>query len=63
MIWLMFFMIAILGMVVWIIMLIDCLKRKFPSDNEKIAWVLVLVLTHWIGVILYYFLVKRKDAK
>lgn len=28
----------------WLKMLIDCIKRNFKNDNEKIVWVLVIVL-------------------
>jgi len=45
--------------VFWLLMLIDCLKRKFKSDGEKIAWILVLIFVHIIGAIIYYFVVYR----
>ncbi|MCX6694762.1 MAG: PLD nuclease N-terminal domain-containing protein [Candidatus Altiarchaeota archaeon] len=45
-------------------MLIDCVKREFKDQNEKIVWILILALTNWIGAVIYYFLVKRKaDAE
>lgn len=45
--------------VFWILMLIDSLKRKFKSDGEKVAWVLVIIFASWIGAIIYYFVVKN----
>ncbi|TET19247.1 MAG: PLDc_N domain-containing protein [Candidatus Cloacimonadota bacterium] len=49
-------------------MLIDCIKREeedFPSmgDNTKLIWILIVVLTQWIGGLIYFFMVKRKMDK
>ena len=44
----------------WIRMLSDALNRRFEDKNDKIAWVLVISLTHGIGAMLYYKLVKTK---
>lgn len=55
------FAIAILGTIFWIFMLIDCAKRKFKEENDKIVWILVLALTSWIGAIIYYFVIKNKE--
>lgn len=51
--------------VFWLWMLIDCLRRDFKNDVEKIVWVLVLVFLHLLGAIIYYFVVKisNKTAK
>jgi len=54
---------AVLIFVFWISMLIDCLKRKFKEDTEKIVWVIVIVFTGVIGALIYYFIVKVKDKK
>ena len=62
-IWLALIVVGLLGMVLWILMLLDCVKRKFDGENEKVVWILVLALTHVIGAVIYYFLVKRRDSK
>jgi prolipoprotein diacylglyceryltransferase len=54
---------GVLVFVFWISMLIDCLKRKFKEDSEKIVWVIVIVFTGIIGALIYYFIVKTKDKK
>ena len=61
----MFFMLIIvillvLGLIFWIAMIIDCAKRNFKKDSEKIVWILVLVFLGVLGAIIYYFVVKRK---
>ena len=49
--------------VFWIWMLIDCLKRDFKKDVEKIVWVLVIIFLQLLGAIIYYFVVKVTDKK
>lgn len=49
--------------VFWILMLVDCVKRDYKHDSDKIVWVLVIVLTGIIGALIYYFIVKAKDKK
>ncbi len=55
--------ISILAFVFWIFMLVDCVKRKFKNDTEKIVWVLVIIFTHIIGALIYYFIVKYPKKK
>ena len=57
-------LIAILFLFVfWLWMLVDCLKRDFKKDYDKIVWVLVLIFLHILGAIVYYFIVKTAGAK
>ena len=49
--------------VFWLWMLIDCLKRDFKKDYEKIVWVLVIIFLHLIGSLVYYFVVKISEKK
>lgn len=48
-------------LVFWLWMVVDCLKRDFKKDVEKIAWVLVLIFLHILGAMIYYFVVKIQD--
>ncbi len=68
-IWVLVIVVSVGGTVLWIWMLIDILQRP---DNEfgenfgkdaKIAWVLIILLTHAIGALIYYFLVYKKVPK
>lgn len=54
---------AIFLFVFWILMLIDCVKRDFKKENDKIVWILIVALLHWLGATIYYFVVKRKSNK
>jgi prolipoprotein diacylglyceryltransferase len=49
--------------VFWILMLVDCIKRKYKESSDKIVWVIVIVFTQIIGALIYYFVVKVKDKK
>jgi hypothetical protein len=60
---------GVVGMVLWIIAIIDVAQRKesefphaikgTPSSNEQIIWLLVVVLTGIIGAIIYWIVVMR----
>ncbi|MBD3253057.1 hypothetical protein GF386_04960 [Candidatus Pacearchaeota archaeon] len=56
-------LLLILGFIFWIFMIVDCANRKFRDENEKIAWIMIIVLANIIGAIIYYFLVKKPDRK
>ena len=60
--WLVIMVIGIGGFILWIWMLVDAAKRNFPKSDDKVLWILVIVLAGIIGAIIYYFMVKRKDA-
>lgn len=51
----------IAGIIFWIFMLVDVAKRKFKKEDEKLVWILIVVLTSWIGALVYYFVVKKKE--
>jgi hypothetical protein len=55
-----FFVLGILVFIFWIAMLVDCLKRKFKNDSDRIVWTLVIIFIGIIGALIYYFVVKRK---
>ena len=51
---------AIFSIIFWILMLIDVVKRDFEKEDEKTMWVLIIALTHVVGALIYYFVVKKK---
>jgi hypothetical protein len=46
----------------WIWMLISAVQNKGLTEGEKIAWVLVVALLHFLGALIYFFVghPKRK---
>jgi len=53
---------GMLGFAFWIWMLVDCLKYESSEGNDKVIWVLVIVLTNWIGALIYFF-VRRGERR
>jgi len=45
----------------WVIMLVDVATRKFKESNDKLVWILVVVLVGLIGGLVYYFVIYSKD--
>jgi len=54
--WLLMMTIGIGGTIFWIIMLIHVSTHEV---KDKTTWVLVVALTHIIGAVIYYFMVKK----
>ncbi len=60
-IWLIVIVIMALLFILWIFMIVDVSKRQFKLEHDKIGWILIIVLTGYIGAIVYYFAIKRTD--
>jgi hypothetical protein len=55
------FMLFMLGsVVVWIVALVDVVKREFKEPNDKLIWVLVVCLTQFIGALIYLAVGRQK---
>ena len=50
-----FGLIAIGGTIFWIWMIVDCATNEPDTNNEKLMWILIIVLTHLIGAAIYFF--------
>lgn len=46
----------------WIWMLVHAAQNKGLGDGEKVAWVLIIALVHFLGALIYFF-VGRPKAK
>jgi len=60
-IWLVLLVLGILATIFWIFMIIDVAKRKFKNENDRVLWILVVILAGIIGAIVYYFVVKKPN--
>lgn len=47
---------AVLPMIFWIWMLVECLSKEPSEGNDKLIWVLVIFFGSIFGAILYYFI-------
>ena len=52
---LLFGCLGLVGFAFWIWMLVDCLTKEPSEGNDKIIWVLVIVLLNWLGALIYLF--------
>lgn len=46
---------SLASLVFWIVEIIDAARRQWPDPNTKIIWLLVVVLLHGLGALIYYF--------
>ena len=51
-------LIGIITTIFWLWMLIDCITNTAINGTEKIIWVLVVIFTHFIGALLYFFIAR-----
>ena len=52
--------IPLLAGIFWVWMIVDCAQRTFKDKNDKIVWMLVILLINVAGALIYYFIIKRK---
>jgi hypothetical protein len=60
--WWIFIVIPIIGILIfvfWLKMLIHAAKSTNPG---KVGWIILIVLTQFLGAVIYYFVVKRKEV-
>ncbi len=50
--------ISLAGLALWVWMIIDCATNEKSEGNEKLIWILIIVLANWIGALIY-LLVRR----
>ncbi|MGB3340539.1 MAG: PLDc N-terminal domain-containing protein [bacterium] len=58
--WLVAMSIGILATIFWVWMIIDVAKNEPENGNDKVMWILVVVLAGVIGAAVYYF-VRRPE--
>lgn len=57
---LIFLVFGVLGTVLWIWVLVDCIKNV-KNPNDRLMWIILIALTHLIGAILYAVLQRPKN--
>jgi hypothetical protein len=45
----------------WLWMLVHAAQNKGLGDGERVAWVIIIALVHFIGALLYFFIGKPKE--
>lgn len=41
--------------VFWVLMIIECATKEPAEGNDKLVWILIILFTHWVGALTYYF--------
>ena len=57
---LVFFLIGVVGTILWVWMLVDCATKEPSKGNDKIIWILIILFTHFIGALIYMFVGRPK---
>jgi len=47
----------------WIWMLVDCVTKEPSEGNDKIIWVLIIVLLSWVGALIYLIVRRPQRIK
>lgn len=51
-----FILFGLAATIFWLWMLVDCLAKEPSAGHEKLLWAIVILLTHGLGALLYYFI-------
>ena len=51
---------ALLTFAFWIWMLVHAITNNGLTDIEKLIWVIVILFTHFIGAVIYFFVGRPK---
>lgn len=54
---------SILLGIFWIWSIVDCASKESSEGNEKIIWVLIIILLGWLGSLLYCIARRPKRIK
>lgn len=52
----------LLPLILWIVALVDVLNSKFKESNDKLIWVLVILLFPIFGAFLYFIIGRKQKA-
>lgn len=61
--WVIFWVVfGVIGFVLFLWALIDCIRRQFPNPNDKVLWLVLIILIGWLGPILYLIIGRKKGT-
>ncbi len=52
-----------LGFAFWVWMVVDCATNEPAEGNEKLVWILVIVLAQFVGALIYFFVRRPKRRR
>ena len=57
--WLVF---GLATLVLWIWALVDVIRREFPNSNDKVLWIVLIIVLGILGSILYLIIGRKKGT-
>jgi len=57
-----FLPLGLLTLAFWIWMLVDAAQNRGLDQNERVVWILVVALLHFLGAIIYFFFGRPKGS-
>lgn len=57
--WAVMMLLVMVSFALWLMMFIDCIQRNFPDPNQKLLWVVILLVAGVLGALIYYLMIKR----
>ena len=60
--WIIIVVLFLAGFIFWIWTIIDCARREFPQENDKLLWILILVFLGVLGSIIYVIVGRKKGT-
>lgn len=51
------------GFIFWLWLLIDCSRRKFNNNYEKVAWIVAMIFLQMIAGIVYLIVIKLNNKQ
>jgi len=58
-----FLPLGLLGFAFWIWMLVDAAQNRGLGQDEKIIWIVVVALLHFLGALIYFFFGRPKRKR
>jgi hypothetical protein len=56
-----FFALGILAIAIWVYMIVDCARRQFKNNTEKILWIAAMVISPLIAIIAYVLVIRYNN--
>lgn len=60
---LLFFVLILSLFIFWVWTIVDVAKRDFKNSNERLVWLLLIILLGFVPSLVYYIVVMRPDNK
>jgi Phospholipase_D-nuclease N-terminal len=52
---------ALIAMIFWVWMIVDCVRNSRLQGGVKVAWLLVIIFANWVGALIYFFAGRMRN--